>query len=148
MLVSADDHLVVRLVQDLLPEHRRPEASDGSRIARVNDQLIETDGHAAMLSCRSELDLVREALDAFALRGEVLELAGGTGLWTQQLAQSADNLPVVDASPEAQRITRERLQNPRVRYLEADISANPRPWIWRTIRSAIVQRGQRVRAWK
>ena len=86
MLVSADDHLVVRLVQDLLPEHRRPEPSDGSRIARVNDQLIETDGHAAMLSCRSELDLVREALDAFALRGEVLELAGGTGLWTQQLA--------------------------------------------------------------
>src|SRR2546425_10549273 len=80
MLVSADDHLVVRLVQDLLPEHRRPEPSDGSRIARVNDQLIETDGHTAMLSCRSELDLVREALDAFALRGEVLELAGGTGL--------------------------------------------------------------------
>jgi len=62
--------------------------------------------------------------------------------------QSAHNLLVVDASPEALPITRERLHNPRVRYLEADISANPRPSIWQTIRSAIVQRGQRVRAWK
>jgi ubiquinone/menaquinone biosynthesis C-methylase UbiE len=30
----------------------------------------------------------------------VLELAGGTGIWTEQLARDAVELTVVDASPE------------------------------------------------
>ena len=121
MLVSADDHLVVRLVQDLLPEHRRPEPSDGSRIARVNDQLIETDGHAAMLSCRSELDLVREALDAFALRGEVLELAGGTGLcsppiicWSSMRHRKRCLSPVSACTTRASAICRQTSRRTRV----------------------------------
>lgn len=72
---------------------------------------------------RLEVDTVRKSLEVFAPRGDVLELAGGTGIWTQQLALFADDLLVIDASPEALRINRERVQDPRVRYLEADIFA-------------------------
>jgi hypothetical protein len=50
VLVRADDYLVIGLKQDLLVENRRPEPGDGSRIARVDDELVETDGHRAMLS--------------------------------------------------------------------------------------------------
>jgi hypothetical protein len=41
---------------------------------------------------RAELDGVYSALDAFAPRGDVLELAYGTGEWTIRLAESATRL--------------------------------------------------------
>ena len=37
----------------------------------------------------TEVEEVRRALDAFAPGGDVLELAGGTGLWTEQLLRQA-----------------------------------------------------------
>src|SRR5579884_3468249 len=49
----------------------------------------------------AEVDEVRRALDAFAPAGSVLELAAGTGLWTEQLARHAARLTAVDSSPEA-----------------------------------------------
>lgn len=61
------------------------------------------------------------ALDAFGPAGKVLELAGGTGWWTQRLAETADRLTVVDSSPEALALNRERVKRPDVRYDVADI---------------------------
>jgi demethylmenaquinone methyltransferase/2-methoxy-6-polyprenyl-1,4-benzoquinol methylase len=55
---------------------------------------------------------VRQAQDAIRrsdLRGDVLELAAGTGNWTEILARSADTITALDASPEMVRINRERL---------------------------------------
>ena len=52
---------------------------------------------------------------------DVLELAGGTGWWTQRLAHTADCLTVVDSSPEALALNRERVGRPDVRYDVADI---------------------------
>ena len=49
---------------------------------------------------RLELDRVFSALDAFAPRGDVLELAYGTGEWTIRLAESATRVVGVDAAPE------------------------------------------------
>jgi demethylmenaquinone methyltransferase/2-methoxy-6-polyprenyl-1,4-benzoquinol methylase len=49
---------------------------------------------------RGELAEVTRRHDTLALRGRVLELAGGTGIWTEQLARDAVELTVVDASPE------------------------------------------------
>lgn len=72
---------------------------------------------------RVELDEVVGALAAFGPRGHVLELAGGTGFWTELLARTADELTVVDASPESLRINRDRVGDPRVRYVAADLFA-------------------------
>jgi demethylmenaquinone methyltransferase/2-methoxy-6-polyprenyl-1,4-benzoquinol methylase len=70
---------------------------------------------------RGELEEVVRALASLGPRGRVLELAGGTGFWTELLVRTADELTVVDASPESLRINRRRVGDPCVRYLEADL---------------------------
>ena len=64
---------------------------------------------------------VARALDAFAPKGQVLELACGTGLWTQRLLDHADSLTAIDAAPEVLEINRQRIADDRVRYLQADL---------------------------
>jgi ubiquinone/menaquinone biosynthesis C-methylase UbiE len=61
------------------------------------------------------------ALVAFDARGDVLELAGGTGWWTQRLASSADRLTVVDAAPETLALNRARVGRTDVDYVIADL---------------------------
>jgi len=61
------------------------------------------------------------ALREFAPTGRVLELACGTGLWTQQLVGYADHVTAVDASPEVIELNRERLVGAPVSYLVADV---------------------------
>ncbi len=60
-------------------------------------------------------------LAAFGARGDVLELAGGTGWWTQRLAASAERLTVVDASAETLAINRDRIKRRDVDYVVADL---------------------------
>ena len=48
------------------------------------------------------------ALDAFAPRGDVLELAAGTGLWTRHLVRYADRVTAVDAVAEVLDLNRVR----------------------------------------
>ncbi|HLI30204.1 MAG TPA: class I SAM-dependent methyltransferase [Terriglobia bacterium] len=69
----------------------------------------------------SEVIQVRDALKAFAPHGRVLELACGTGLWTQELARYAQCITAVDASTEVIEINRSRLQSTDVSYVQADI---------------------------
>ena len=69
----------------------------------------------------AQVDQIRTALVEFDPSGDVLELAGGTGWWTRSLAETADSLTVVDASPEALELNRERVARPEVRYLVADL---------------------------
>jgi demethylmenaquinone methyltransferase/2-methoxy-6-polyprenyl-1,4-benzoquinol methylase len=52
---------------------------------------------------------------------EILELACGTGLWTQRLASTGARILAVDASPEVILINKERLRSTRVEYCVADI---------------------------
>jgi len=70
-----------------------------------------------------QLDQVKEALRAFSVSGNVLELAGGTGWWTERLAQSADHLTVVDSSPEVLEVNRIRTARADVEYVVADLFA-------------------------
>ena len=49
-----------------------------------------------------EVAEVRQALAAFNPTGHVLELACGTGLWTEPLLRQAARITAVDASPEVQ----------------------------------------------
>src|SRR5689334_15492575 len=60
---------------------------------------------------RLELDAVYSALDAFAPRGNVLELAYGTGEWTIRLAESATRVVGVDAAPEMRELALAKLQD-------------------------------------
>ncbi|HZD86510.1 MAG TPA: class I SAM-dependent methyltransferase [Gaiellaceae bacterium] len=58
------------------------------------------------------------ALDAFAPRGEVLELAAGTGIWTRRLVRLAGHVVAVDANPETL-----ALNTPEVEHVVADLFA-------------------------
>ena len=68
-----------------------------------------------------EVQRVIDQLDKHAPFGDVLEFAGGTGLWSQRLSQKADSVTVVDASPEMIEINRERVNNDSVCYIHQDI---------------------------
>lgn len=69
----------------------------------------------------AEVEQVARALEAFAPTGDVLELASGTGLWTQRLVATARTLTAVDSSPEVHAVNRERLGGAAVRYEVADL---------------------------
>ena len=69
----------------------------------------------------AEVAEVEGALDRFDARGDVLELACGTGLWTRHLASTAGRLTAVDASPEVIELNRSRVGDAAVEYLRADI---------------------------
>ena len=66
----------------------------------------------------AEVQGVLEGLKPF---GKVLELACGTGWWTEQLVAGADSVTAVDASAEVLRLNAERVNSPKVAYLRADI---------------------------
>lgn len=69
----------------------------------------------------SEAGSVRDALEAFRPGGRVLELACGTGIWTEALLPFASRLTAVDGSPETLALNAARLGSSAVRYVEADI---------------------------
>ena len=70
---------------------------------------------------RTEVEELRRALDAARPSGRVLELACGTGLWTERLAPRAAELTCVDASPEVIALNRERVSAGHVEYVCADL---------------------------
>jgi 2-polyprenyl-3-methyl-5-hydroxy-6-metoxy-1,4-benzoquinol methylase len=53
--------------------------------------------------------------------GTILEIACGTGVWTQALADAADTLTAIDAAPEVIAIARDRVMASNVRFEVADI---------------------------
>ncbi len=69
----------------------------------------------------ADAELVRAALAGFHPSGDVLELACGTGLWTEALLSTARRITAVDAAPETLALNRERLHSPAVRYIQADL---------------------------
>ncbi len=77
-------------------------------------------GEAESLEWHRQVAVIDAALARFDAVGDVLELAGGTGWWTERLASTADQLTVVDSSPEALAINRQRVASD-VTYLVADL---------------------------
>jgi demethylmenaquinone methyltransferase/2-methoxy-6-polyprenyl-1,4-benzoquinol methylase len=69
----------------------------------------------------AEVEEVVRALEAFGPRGRVLELACGTGLWTERLARYTDTLTALDSSSAVLALNRARVNDPRVRYIETDL---------------------------
>jgi 2-polyprenyl-3-methyl-5-hydroxy-6-metoxy-1,4-benzoquinol methylase len=69
----------------------------------------------------TEIERVQQALDEFRPTGHVLEIACGTGLWTQRLVQHARQVTAIDAVSEVLAINQARTQSPKVHYLQADV---------------------------
>jgi demethylmenaquinone methyltransferase/2-methoxy-6-polyprenyl-1,4-benzoquinol methylase len=65
--------------------------------------------------------VVSSALSAFGPAGRVLELACGTGIWSEQLLPFASHLTALDGSREMIAVNAARLRSPLVRYVEADL---------------------------
>jgi SAM-dependent methyltransferase len=57
--------------------------------------------------------------------GRVLEIACGTGLWTEALARVADTVLAIDAAPEALAIARSRVSAANVTFEVADVFGWP-----------------------
>jgi demethylmenaquinone methyltransferase/2-methoxy-6-polyprenyl-1,4-benzoquinol methylase len=64
---------------------------------------------------------VREALLALPKQGHILELAAGTGIWTLELLKIAEQVTIVDASPEMLAINQAKHNAPNVTSLQADL---------------------------
>lgn len=81
-------------------------------------------GPAATAAWFHELDRARAALDALPLdHTDIVELAPGTGLWTQHLVARARHVTVIDAAPEMLELCRRRLADipTHVDYVCADL---------------------------
>jgi ubiquinone/menaquinone biosynthesis C-methylase UbiE len=68
-----------------------------------------------------EFKALMERVRALPSVYSILELAGGTGIWTQLLAKVGQSITVVDASPEMIAINRDKVQDARVEYVQADL---------------------------
>lgn len=80
-------------------------------------------GTEANSQWRTEAAQVEAVLDALGITGDVLELAPGTGYWTQRLAHRAATVTAIDGSAAMIEQARNRLgaAAERVIFLEADL---------------------------
>ena len=83
---------------------------------------VTSDPEALTAEAQEWAGLVR-AVRSLGPLGSVLELAAGTGIWTQELHSLATELTVVDGSQEMLDINRGKIADPRVRYECIDLFA-------------------------
>jgi SAM-dependent methyltransferase len=108
-------------VDGLLAEQRRyyreraPEYDDWW--FRRGDYALDAETAANWFADVGELET---ALEAFEPRGDVLELAAGTGIWTRHLLRYADRVTAVDAVPEVLELNRARTRG-AADYVLADV---------------------------
>jgi SAM-dependent methyltransferase len=68
-----------------------------------------------------EAKVLFDALEGEHLTGNVLEIASGTGIWTEAVIKTASALTALDSSKEMLEKCRSRLgTNPKIRYVVAD----------------------------
>jgi ubiquinone/menaquinone biosynthesis C-methylase UbiE len=69
----------------------------------------------------AEAEIVRQALLESGRFQHALELAPGTGIWTQELVKIADAVSAIDASEEMLAINKHKLHSAKVSYQQADL---------------------------
>jgi demethylmenaquinone methyltransferase/2-methoxy-6-polyprenyl-1,4-benzoquinol methylase len=69
----------------------------------------------------TEAEIVRQALAEVHLTGQVLDMAAGTGIWTQELIKTADHVTALDSSEEMLELNRRRVQSDKVTYVLTDL---------------------------
>ena len=68
-----------------------------------------------------EVAIAKKALYSLEGIDSALELASGTGIWTQELAEIANHVTARDASPEMIAINQAKLQADNVSYIQTDL---------------------------
>ncbi len=76
-----------------------------------HEHAIDVPGEAELLA----------AIEAFTPDGDVLELACGSGVWTERLARTAATVTAIDAASEMLALARERVESPVVHFAQADL---------------------------
>jgi ubiquinone/menaquinone biosynthesis C-methylase UbiE len=74
---------------------------------------------------QADLQAITAWLPGHFVGGRVLELACGTGWWTQHLAPAAASVLALDAAPETLAIARQRVTAPTVRFIVGDACTPP-----------------------
>lgn len=69
----------------------------------------------------AEVKEAQQIVADLAPYGHLLELAGGTGLWTERFVDSAETITVVDSSAEMIAINRARTNSDKAHFIQADI---------------------------
>jgi SAM-dependent methyltransferase len=99
---------------------RAPEYDDWWHRRGMHDR-----GEAFKRRWDAEIAELVGVLDRFGPRGDVLEIAAGTGLWTVELARRAERVTAVDQSAETLAVNRRRLADAglagRVDHVVADV---------------------------
>jgi demethylmenaquinone methyltransferase/2-methoxy-6-polyprenyl-1,4-benzoquinol methylase len=112
-----DEHAVDRL----LSEQRRYYSARAHEYddwwLRRGRYALDTEASERWFGDVAELEA---ELDRFAPRGDVLELAAGTGNWTRHLRRTADRVTAVDASAEVLELNRAKVGG-AVDYVLADV---------------------------
>ncbi|SCE04874.1 demethylmenaquinone methyltransferase / 2-methoxy-6-polyprenyl-1,4-benzoquinol methylase [Streptomyces sp. DvalAA-19] len=72
-------------------------------------------------SDRMHMPQLANVLDDLPIRGDVLELACGTGQWTRLISDRVRSLTALDAAPEMLSAARERMHGTATRFIEADV---------------------------
>lgn len=70
---------------------------------------------------QEEANDLRRTLTEFGPRGDVLELAAGTGIWTRELLRHADHVTAVDAASEVLKANEGKNGTDRVTHVAADV---------------------------
>lgn len=68
-----------------------------------------------------EVAVITRALHQVGDVRQILELACGTGIWTQELLSIGQKITATDSSPEMIEINRSKLGSPRVEYRQLDL---------------------------
>ncbi|MFC8512111.1 class I SAM-dependent methyltransferase [Streptomyces sp. NPDC057257] len=94
---------------------------------RLTEQIAYYRAHAAAYDRayteREDLRRLPATVGDLPIRGDVLELACGTGQWTGALAARARSVTAVDVATETLDIARVRVSSPHVRFVRADVFA-------------------------
>ena len=69
----------------------------------------------------SEAQTVRNQLLNAPRRSHILEMAPGTGIWTEQLIKLGDQVTALDASPDMIAINQAKLGSDKVTYIQTDL---------------------------
>ncbi len=97
---------------------RAGEYDDAYRRSGAHDR-----GAGANTQWQADLDRVVHRFDTVPLGGDIVELAAGTGFWTERLVGRAHSLHAIDASAETLAVNQERLGEAagQVTYEVADL---------------------------
>jgi SAM-dependent methyltransferase len=117
--VAMDETTVERLLAEQRSYYRERAPEYDDWWFRRGAYALDADTAARWFADVRELEA---ALDAFGPRGDVLELAAGTGIWTRQLLRHANRVTAVDAAPEVLELNRART-GASAEYVLADVFA-------------------------